>query len=180
MDELCRDLVEPIVEAIDPSADDKQYDKPDSGTPASRATPAPVQPSTSQVFPVQDQIIAPVVLVEAEAVEVRIKTEDAPLALGTVPVELEAANRESINPPVPSISNSFCSDVAPKIEEDSQLDPSHLPPQPWEYVVVARDEEHVKIEELLDCLAVGELQPLVKSLKVRCVSKKVGDLWYSN
>ena len=165
MDELCRDLVK----AVDPSADDKKYDTADSGTPASRATPAPVQPPTSQLFPIQHQTIEP-------TVPVRVKTEDVPLALGTAPVELEAADRESTDPPVPSISNSFCSDVAPKIEENSQLDPTCLPLQPWEYVVVARDEEHVKIEELLDCLSVDELQPLVKSLKVRCVSKRVGHL----
>ena len=183
MDELCRDLVKPIVEGpegepevekLDPTADGEQYGAAESDTPATQAMPVLAQPPAPQVPLIQDQTIAPVVLVEA--VEVRVKIEDVPFALGTVPIKLEAADRENIGPPVPSISNSFCSDTAPKIEENSQLDPCFLPPQPWEYVVVARDEEHAKIEELLDCLGVDELQPLVRSLKVKCVSKKVSHL----
>lgn len=190
MDELCRDLVKPImegpeaepeVEAIDLTVDDDQGNADDSNTSVNQSTPTPARPPALQIPPmVQDQTIgdaetnaAPVVTVKTEAVEAQVKIEDVPLAPGTVLVKLEVADQETINPPIPSMPNSFCSDIAPKAEEHSQPGPCCLPPQPWEYVVVARDEEHAPIEQLLNCLAVEELQSLIKSLKVKCVSKKV-------
>jgi hypothetical protein len=196
MDELCRDLIKPIVEgpepepeaeAVDLTVDDDQNNADDADTPTNQAVPAPAQLPALQVPPmVQDQTIGnaetnatPTIPVKAEAVEVQIKTEDVQLAPGAVSVKLEAADQET-NPPTPSIPNSFCSDTAPKIEENSQPGPSCLPPQPWEYVVVARDEEHASIEELLNCLAVEELQSLVKLLKVKCASKKVSRLQQCN
>ena len=189
MDELCRDLVKPIVdgpepepgvEVIDLTTDDEQDNADDLDTPAAQTVPAPATPSVHRVPPIQYRTAndtptnaVPVVPIKTETVEVRVKTEDIPLVPGTVPVKVEATDQENVNPPAPSLPNSFCSDVAPKIEENSQPGPSCLPPQPWEYVVVARDEEHAPIEDLLNCLAVEELQPLAKSLKVKCASKKV-------
>ena len=189
MDELCRDLVRPIVEgpepepgaeAIDLTVDDDQADN--SGTVANRVIPAP-----AQLLALRDRTTGdagtsatPIIPVNIEAVEVRVKTEDVPLVPGTISVKLEAADQETIDPPIPSIPNSFCSDTAPKVEENSQPGPSCLPPQPWEYVVVARDEEHAPVEELLNCLAVEELQSLVKSHKVKCASKKVSLLQHSD
>ena len=197
MDELCRDLVRPIVEGpepepevekIDLTVDDNQGNADNSDTPMNQDMPAPAQPPAPRVPPmVQDQTIgdaetsaAPTVPVKTEAVEAQVKIEDVPLAPGTVSVKLEAADQETINPPIPSIPNSFCSDIAPKVEDNSQPGPSCLPPQPWEYIVVAQDEEHASNEELLNCLAVEELQSLVKSLKVKCASKKVGLLQQPN
>jgi len=185
MDELCRDLVRPIVEvpepepgveAIDLTVDDDQVDN--SGTAANQVIPAPAQLPALRDRTIGDTGTgaALTILVKTEAVEVRVKTEDVPLVPGTVSVKLEAADRETIDPPIPSIPNSFCSDTAPKVEENSQPGPSCLPPQPWEYVVVARDEEYAPVEELLNCLAVEELQSLVKSHKVKCASKKVSPL----
>jgi len=190
MDELCRDLVKPIVdgpepgvELIDLTTDDEQDDADDADTPATQIVPAPVTPSVQRTPPTRYRTAndtptnaVPAVPVKTETVEVRVKTEDIPLAPGTVPVKVEATDQENVNPPIPSIPNSFCSDVAPKVEEHSQPGPSCLPPQPWEYVVVARDEEHAPIEDLLNCLAVEELQALARSLKVKCASKKVGHL----
>lgn len=163
MNELCRDLVKPIVEGpepgpevevIDLTVNDEHDDADNSGAGAN---------------------VAPAVPVKTEAVEIQVKTEDVPLAPGTISVNLEATD-QSINPSIPSIPNSFCSDIAPKVEEHSQPGPSCLPPQPWEYVIVARDEEHAPIEELLNCLAIEELQSLVKSLKVKRTLRKVSRL----
>ena len=192
MDELCRDLVksivggpepEPEAEVIDLTTDDERDNADDPNVPATRTVPAPTTPSVQPVPPIRDRAVGdapagvgPAVPVKTETVEVRVKTEDIPLVPGTVPVKVEVTDQENAIPPIPSIPNSFCSDIAPKIEEHSQPGPSCLPPQPWEYVVVARDEEHAPIEDLLNCLAVEELQPLVKSLKVKCASKKVGHL----
>ena len=183
LNELCRDLVKPIVEGpepepevgvIDLTADDEQISADNSRTPAAQAVAAPAP--VPQVPPMQDQTTDAVAVFPArtETTEVRVKTEDIPMAPGTVSIEVEATDQENVDSPTHSISNSFSSDVAPKIEELSQPGPSCLPPQPWEYVVVARDEEHAPIEDLLNCLAVEELQSLVKSLKVKCASKKVG------
>ena len=193
MDELCRDLVKPIVEGPEPepgvevvdlAVDDDQGNAGNSDTFVNQTMPAPAQPPTLQVHPmVRDQTIgnaetsaAPTIPVKVEAVEVQVKIEDVPLAPRTVSVKLEATDQETINPPIPSMPNSFCSDTAPKVEENSQPGPSCLPPQPWEYVVVARDEEHAPTEELLNCLAIEELQSFVRSLKVKCASKKVSFL----
>ena len=193
MDELCRDLVKPIVDGpepepvIDLTTDDEQYNTDDPDTPATQTVPAPTTASVQRAPPIRYRTttdtltdVVPAVLIKTETVEVRVKTEDIPLVPGTVPVKVEATDQENVNPPIPSIPNSFCSDVAPKIEEHSQPGPSCLPLQPWEYVVVARDEEHAPIEDLLNCLAVEELQPLARSLKVKCASKKVGHLQKPN
>jgi len=188
MDELCRDLVKPIVdgpepepglEVVDLTTDDGQ-DADDPDTPATQTVPTPAIPLVRRARSIQDQTanttpsnVVPAVPVKAETVEVQVKTEDILLVPGTVPVKVEATDQENVHPPTPSIPNSFCSDIAPKIEEHSQPSPSCLPPQPWEYVVVARDEGHAPIEDLLNCLAVEELQPLAKSLKVKRAPKKV-------
>lgn len=191
MNELCRDLVKPIVdgpepepqvEVVDLTVDDERESADDSGAPTTQAVPVPALPLVHRVPPMQDQTTsdppsngAPVVLVKTETAAVQVKTtEDIPLALGTVLVRAEATDQENANPPIPSMPNSYCSEIAPKVEEHSQPGPSCLPPQPWEYVVVAQDEEHASIEDLLNCLVVEELQSLVKSLKVTCSSKKVG------
>lgn len=122
----------------------------------------------------------PITPSETETLGVNVKTEDTPLVLGTVSVTAETTAHEEI-PPVPSLPNSYSSEIAPKIEEFSQPDPSCLPPQPWEYVTVARGEEHASIDDLLNCLPVEELQLLVKSLKVKCASKKVRQpSWWSD
>jgi len=189
MDELCRDLVRPIVEgpepepeveAIDLTVDDDQA--VNSGIALDQAMPNP-----AQLRALRDRTIggaetsaAPAIPVKTEAVGVQVKTEDVLLVPGAVSVKLETADQETIDPPIPSIPNSFCSDAAPKVEENSQPGPSCLPPQPCEYVVVARDEEHAPVEELLNCLAVEELQSLVKSHKVKCPSKKVSLLQQSD
>ena len=188
MDELCRDLVKPIVEGPEPEPEvdtvvDEENVPDNSNTPAAQAAPAPALPPIPQVPLIQDKTTSDAetnaiatIPVKAEAVEVQVKTEDIPLTLGTVSVGREATDQENVNPPVPSIPNSFSSETTPKVEECSQPGPSCIPPQPWEYVVVARDEEHIPIEELLNCLAVEELQSLVKSFKVKCASKKVSCL----
>ena len=185
MDELCRDLVKPIVEGPEPeplvevadlTVDGERDTTGNSDALMTRILPAPVLPSVQRDQEISDASasVTPVLPVKTEAVEVQVKTEDILLAPGTVPVKLEATVQEEMNPPTPSVPNSFCSDTAPKVEEYSQPGPSCLPPQPWEYVVVARDEEYAPIEDLLNCLAVEELQRLIKSLKVKCASKKVG------
>jgi len=189
MNELCRDLVKPIMEGpepepeaevIDLTGDDEQDGADNSDTPASQAVPTPAPPPALQVPPIQDQTTrdastdavsaAPV---KTETVEVQVKTEDIPLSLGMASFELGAADQGNTDSPIPSIPSSLCSETAPKVEEHSQPGPSCLPPQPWEYVIVARDEEHASIEDLLNCLVVEELQSLIKLLKVKCASKKV-------
>jgi hypothetical protein len=194
IDELCRDLVKPIVEGPEPESevevidlimDDDQDSSADSDAPVAQtvASPDPALPLAQQPPAAQGRAISaasinatPTVTVKAETVEVQVKTEDIPLAPVIVSVKVEAIDQECINPPNPSIPSSLCSDTAPKIEEQSQPGPSCLPPQAWEFVVVARDEEHASIEDLLNCLTVEELQSFVKSLKVKCASKKVGHL----
>ena len=192
MDELCRDLVKPIVdgpepgpgaEVIDLTTDDEQDNADDLDIPTTQTAPAPATPSVRRPPPIRYRTayvtptnVSPAIPVKTETVEVRVEAEDIPLVPGTAPIKVEATDQENVNPPTPSLPNSFCSDVAPKIEEHSQPGPSCLPPQPWEYIVVARDEEHAPIEDLLGCLAVEELQPLAKSLKVKCASKKVSHL----
>jgi hypothetical protein len=67
MDELCRDLVKPIVEgpepepeveAVDLTVDDDQNNADDADAPANQAVPAPAQLPALQVPPmVQDQTI---------------------------------------------------------------------------------------------------------------------------
>ena len=189
MDELCRDLVKPIVEGpepepeveiIDLTGDDEQGGADNSDTPAVQAVPSPALPPALQAPLLQDQTTSgastdamATAPVKTETVEVEVKTEDISLSPGIVPFELRAADQGNANPPSPSIPNSLCSETAPKVEEHSQPGPSCLPPQPWEYVVVARDEEHASIEDLLNCLTVEELQSLIKSLKVKCALKKV-------
>jgi hypothetical protein len=115
----------------------------------------------------------PIVPVKTETVQVRIKTEDIPLAFGAISAKVQTTDHGGVDLSTSSIPNSLSSDIAPKDEELSQPGPSCLPPQPWEYVVVARDEENAPIEDLLNCLTVEESQLLVKSLKVKCTSKKV-------
>ena len=174
MDELCRDLVKPIldgsehepeVEAVGLTVDDEQGSMNNPDTPVAPAPPLDAETSAASTAPVK-----------TKAAEVRVKAGDVPSAPGTVSVKLEVTDQESIDPPIPSMTNSLCSETAPKIEEHSQPGPSCLPPQPWEYVIVARDEEHAPIEELLNCLGIEELQPLVKSLKAKCASKRVSHL----
>ncbi|KAF9792817.1 VRR-NUC domain-containing protein [Thelephora terrestris] len=188
MNDLCRDLVKPIVEGPDPESevevidligDDDEGSTENADSPLTQTVPVPVLPPSLHVPPIQDHTAnnartnaVPVVTVKAETVEVQITIEDTPLALGASSIKVETTGREDLNSPTPSMPNSFSSEVAPKIEEMSQPGPSCLPPQPWEYIVVARDEEHAPIEDLLNCLAVEELQALVKSLKVKCASKK--------
>jgi len=184
MDDLCRDLVKPIVEgpesapeveSIDLTRDGERRRANNLDTPTPALYPGPqVPPLHGQTTGDNETDAVPNVPVKTDVLEVQVKTEDIPLALGTVPVKLEATDQENINPPIPSMPNSFSSETAPKIEENSQPGPSCIPPQPWEYVVVARDEEHAPIEDLLNCLVIEELQSLVKSLKVKCTSKKVG------
>jgi hypothetical protein len=189
MNDLCRDLVKPIVEGPDPESevevidligDDDEGSTENADSPSTQTVPVPVLPPSLHVPPIQDHKAnnartnaVPVVTVKAEIVEVQVTIEDTPLALGASSIKVETTGREDLNSPTPSMPNSFSSEVAPKIEEMSQPGPSCLPPQPWEYIVVARDEEHAPIEDLLNCLAVEELQALVKSLKVKCASKKV-------
>lgn len=162
MDELCRDLVRPIVEGpdlepevkvMDLTVGDGRDDVENLDVPETRTVPVPALPPPP---PIQDQ-----------------STKDIPLASGTVSVKVEATDCDNLNLPTPSIPDSLSSETAPKVEELSQPGPSCLPPQPWEYVVVARDEEHAPIEDLLNSLTIDELQILVKSLKVKCASKKV-------
>ena len=187
MDELCRDLVKPIVEGPDPGPQVEvidltvgdEHDVDSSDAPTTRDPPVLTLPPVQRAPPMQDRTTngapadaVPAIPVKTEAVEVQVKTEDIPLAPGVI----GATDQENVDPPMPSMPNSFCSDTAPKVEEISQPGPSCLPPQPWEYVVVARGEEHAPIEDLLNRLAVEELQSLVKSLKVKCSSKKVGHL----
>lgn len=172
MDELCRDLVKPIVEGPDPESESEVIDLTVNDKRSSTENPdtsAPVLPPP-QVPPIQDQATSDP---QTETVGVRVKTEDTPLASGTVFANTETADRDNVNLLTSSIPNSLSSDITPKVEEFSQPGPSCLPPRPWEHVVVARNEEHAPIEDLLDCLSVEELQSLVKSLKVKCASKKV-------
>lgn len=181
MHELCRDLVKPIAEGPDPepevelidlTVDDERGSTGNPDVPVTHIVPPallqtpPVQGQRTNNAPTNAALIGPV---KTEIVEVRAKTEDIPLAFGT-------ASAENVNPPTPSTPNSLSSETAPKVEEFSQPGPSRLPPQPWEYVVVARDEEHAPIEDLLNCLVVEELQSLLKSLKIKCASKKVSYL----
>ena len=185
MDELCRDLVKPIVEGPDPESevevidlidDDDEGSTENPDTPATQTVPIPVLSPPLRVPSTQDQITTNTLTDAMPIVTVKAETVDTPVALGAVSVKVEVTDREDANLPTPSIPNSFSSDAAPKIEEFSQPGPSCLPLQPWEYVVVARDEEHAPIEDLLNCLAVEELQSLVKSLKVKCPLKKVSGL----
>ena len=185
MDELCRDLARPIpegpdlkpeAEIIDLTADGRRSSTDDPTVPVTQTVPAPVLPPLLQTPPTQDQTTdnaltnaSSIVPVKAETVEVRVKTEDIPLAFAMV----SAIDRENVNLPTSSLPNSLSSETTPKVEESSQPGPSSLSPQPWEYALVARDEDHAPIEDLLNCLAVEELQLLVKSLKVKCASKKV-------
>lgn len=186
MDELCRDLVRPIAEGPDPGPEVEVVDltvddrrSGDTNNPDATATqtvPTPTLPSLLSVPPMQDRTpnnAVPTVPVRTENTGFRVKTEDIPLAFGAVSSEVGATDRENVDPPTPSMPNSLSSETVPKVEELSQPGPSRLPLQPWEYIILARDEEHAPIEDLLNCLAVEELQSLVKLLKVKCASKKV-------
>lgn len=192
MDELCRDLVKSIVEGPEPESEVELIDLTVDDvhrSDNSDTLPVPALPLSLQVPPTQDKTtntttpdVVLTVPVKTEPVEVQVKTEDTSPALRTVSVKVEDTDQGNDNSVPPSIPNSFSSETVPKVEELSQPGPSCLPPQPWEYVIVARDEEHAPIEDLLNCLAVEELQSLVRSLKVKCASKKVGQLplgWFS-
>lgn len=188
MDELCRDLIKPMVKGpshepevkmIDLTEDDERGSMENPHGSATQTVPAPAP--LLQLPPIQDrtatdalpnaEFTAPV---KTETVEAPVKIEDVPQVLGQVSAQVEVAHRENVLPPTPSIQKCLSSETTPKVEEFSQPGPSCLPPQPWEYVAVARDERHALIEDLLNCLAVEELQTLAKSLKVKCTSKKVG------
>lgn len=164
------------VEVIDLVSNDERGSTANLDSPVTQTVSAPLL----HVPPMQDQtsnnvltnamIIVPV---KTETVEIRVKTENAPLVFGTDSANIEATYNKNVGFLTPFIQNSLSPEIAPKVEESSQPGPSCLSPQPWEYVVVARDEVHAPIEDLLNCLAVEELQSLVKSLKIKCSSKKV-------
>lgn len=168
MAELCRDLAKPILGGPDREPGTENIDPTTNIDQCSADTPATHTAATRPSIPPLHVLTDALPIVPANTAEVHVKIEDVPLVLRSASAKSEAADCEN-----PSIPNSLRSETVPKVEELSQPGPSSLPLQPWECVVLARDEEHASIEDLLDCLAVEELQPLVKSFKVKCVSKKV-------